>query len=127
VNQLHTGLALALAVAFSGDGAGAAAPAKEDCGAITAQQEMNACFGRAFERADAQLNVVYATVLKGASDDAKGIALLRAAQRAWVDFRNKNCDWQAHGEEGGSVYPTEVATCEIRMTEARIRELQASN
>jgi uncharacterized protein YecT (DUF1311 family) len=118
---------LALVLVTSGHDALAAPPAKEDCGAITAQQEMNACFGRAFDRADAQLNVVYAAVLKGMNDDAKGVALLRTAQRAWVEFRNGNCAWQAHGEEGGSLYPTAVATCEIKMTEARTGELQESH
>ncbi|MGD0192447.1 MAG: lysozyme inhibitor LprI family protein [Rhizomicrobium sp.] len=103
-----------------------AASPEEDCGSLP-QQAMNACFGRAAARADARLNVVYAIELKGMSDDAKGIALLRAAQRAWVDFRDKNCEWQAHGEEGGSLYPTEFSTCEIKMTEARTRELQGSN
>jgi uncharacterized protein YecT (DUF1311 family) len=103
------------------------APPREDCGAQQNQTEMNACFGRDVQRADDRLNAAYTKRLDAMRDDPDGIKLLRAAERAWVDFREKNCAFQAHGEEGGSVYATMVATCRIAMTEARTKEVQADN
>ncbi len=88
---------------------------------------MNICYGRELDRANVRLNAAYAKVLKGMSDDPKGVELLRSAERAWVDFREKNCSYQAHGEEGGSLYPTMVATCEIKMTDLRTKEIAEGN
>ena len=91
------------------------------------QPDMNACFGRALDRANARLNAAYAKAIKDDADDAKGVELLRAAERAWLDFRDRSCAYQAHDDEGGSIYPTTLATCEITMTDARTKELQAPN
>jgi uncharacterized protein YecT (DUF1311 family) len=104
-----------------------AGPAKEDCGAQTNQTEMTACFNRDLDRANKKLNGVYEKRLEDMRDDPDGIKLLRAAERAWVDFRDRNCAAQAHGEEGGSVYATMVATCQIAMTDARTKEIQLQN
>ena len=101
--------------------------AHEDCGAQSSQIEMNACFGRDLQRADSRLNGAYAKRLDGMRDDPGGARLLRDAERAWMDFRDKNCAFLAHGEEGGSVYSTMLATCRITMTEARTKEIQAQN
>ena len=103
------------------------APSREDCGAQQNQTEMNACFGRDMNRADGALNAAYAKRIQGMRDDPDGVKLLRAAERAWVDFRERNCVFRAHGEEGGSVYLTMVATCRIKMTEDRTKEIQADN
>ena len=78
-----------------------------------------------FARTDAALNTAYAKVLKSNSDDAKGIALLRAAEHAWIDFRDKDCAFETHSDEGGSIYRTVLAACQIRVTKARIKELQS--
>jgi uncharacterized protein YecT (DUF1311 family) len=103
------------------------APPREDCGAQQNQTEMNACYGRELDRADDRLNAAYRKRLDGMRDDPDGVRLLREAERAWVDFREQNCVFQAHGDEGGSVYSTMVATCRITMTEARIKEIQIDN
>jgi uncharacterized protein YecT (DUF1311 family) len=102
-----------------------AAPAREDCGAQQNQTEMNACFERDLQRADDRLNAAYARRIEGMRDDPDGVKLLRAAERSWVDFREKNCIFQAHGEEGGSVYPTIVATCRIKMSAERTKDIQS--
>jgi uncharacterized protein YecT (DUF1311 family) len=103
------------------------AAAREDCGAQQNQTEMNACYGRELDRADDRLNAAYKKRLDGMRDDPDGIRLLREAERAWLDFREKNCTVQAHGEEGGSIYSTMVATCRITMAEARTKEIQTDN
>jgi uncharacterized protein YecT (DUF1311 family) len=120
-------IALASLVLAPARAAPPTAPPREDCGAQQIQPEMNACYGRELDRANADLNGAYAGVIKGLSDDPKGVGLLRAAERAWVDFREKSCAFQARAEEGGSLYPTIVETCEIKMTQARTKEIEAGN
>jgi uncharacterized protein YecT (DUF1311 family) len=127
----YSSIAIALAVFVSAPAPALAAPpptpTREDCGAQQNQTEMTACFGRDLQRADDRLNAAYAKRLDGMRDDPDGLKLLRAAERSWVEFREKTCVFQAHGEEGGSVYPTIVATCRIKMTEERIKDIQPDN
>lgn len=120
-------LVLACLVSGGAIAAPSSAAAREGCGAQQNQTEMNACYSRELDRADDRLNAAYKKRLDGMRDDPDGVRLLREAERAWVDFREKNCVYQAHGEEGGSVYSTMVATCRITMTEARTKEIQTDN
>jgi uncharacterized protein YecT (DUF1311 family) len=121
---MKTSLALIVALALAGEASGVAYAADE-CDSATNQSDMNLCFERVFARTDAALNTAYAKVLKSNSDDAKGIALLRAAEHAWIDFRDKDCAFETHSDEGGSIYRTVLAACQIRLTKARIKELQS--
>ncbi len=67
------------------------------------QNEMNQQAYSAFEKSDAELNKVYAQVL--AKLDAEGKTKLKAAQRAWVAFRDAQADLDADFMRGGSAAP----------------------
>jgi uncharacterized protein YecT (DUF1311 family) len=121
---MRISLALIIALSLAGQASGVSYAADE-CGSATNQSDMNLCFERVFARTDAELNAAYAKVLKSNSDDEKGIALLRAAEHAWIDFRDRNCAFETHSDEGGSIYRTVMAACQIRMTKARIKQLQS--
>ena len=44
---------------------------------------------------------------------------LVGAQKAWLAFRDAECDFEAAGARGGSIQPMIVAQCRTRLTEAR--------
>lgn len=52
------------------------------------QAAYNAAACAALKKADAELNAVYAAILKKNADDKNFIDKLKAAQRAWVAFRD---------------------------------------
>lgn len=67
------------------------------------QHEMNQQAAAAFKKADATLNKIYAQVL--AKLDEEGQGKLKAAQRAWVAFRDAQAELDADFMRGGSAAP----------------------
>jgi uncharacterized protein YecT (DUF1311 family) len=84
--------------------------------------EMQACLGKRYEAADRALNHVYKQLM-GKLEPARQ-EKLRAAQRAWVVFRDASAAFEASEAEGGSMYPlVHVATLVVK-TELRADELK---
>ena len=75
-----------------------------------------------FEKADANLNKIYAQLL--AKLDAEGKTKLRAAQRAWVAFRDAQADLEADLMRGGSAAPLLHSGSMKVNTERRIADLK---
>jgi uncharacterized protein YecT (DUF1311 family) len=104
-----------------------------DCENQITQLDMNMCSYQEWEAADAVLNETYADTLatvqardgeyapEGPSEEDR----LRRAQRAWVAFRDANCDVAGYQMRGGSAEPLLINICLRQMTEDRIAELQA--
>jgi uncharacterized protein YecT (DUF1311 family) len=102
--------------------AGAAGAQEMDCAQAVAQQDMNWCAAEDYRAADAALNAEWRVTV----DWARGVGLeedLRAAQRAWIAFRDAACEVEAGVWEGGSMAPLIHATCMTRLTEARTTDL----
>ena len=55
------------------------------------------CYGNAYKRADAELNILYRQITARLKDDKATAKLLVAAQRAWVAFRDAECNFSAYG------------------------------
>jgi uncharacterized protein YecT (DUF1311 family) len=85
------------------------------------QPEINAQASQRFSMADEQLNAAYAKLMVKASPD--GRERLRAAQRAWVAFRDLDCEARA-GSRGGSFHPAAVLLCREALTDERTRALK---
>jgi len=85
------------------------------------QMAMNQCAGVDAANADAALNKIYKQL--AAKLDGKEKTALRDAQRAWIAFRDKECEYQTIGDDGGSIRPMELAMCARDMTEARTKTL----
>ena len=125
----HLGLALLVVLAGA---APAAAEDEIDCENAMAQQEMNICAYRDFEAADAELNTVWKDARKAAkemdsdlSDDLKGAdKALLAAQRAWIGYRDAECELDGFQARGGTMEPQLVSSCKAGMTRARTKELK---
>jgi uncharacterized protein YecT (DUF1311 family) len=99
----------------------AAAPAADPCSGST-QMDLNACAGGGYERADAAMNAAYGRLMKLIGPKAKDG--LRAAQKAWLPFRDASCALEALGVEGGSMQPQVHADCLARVTAARTQVLK---
>lgn len=90
------------------------------------QAEMNQQAAGEFKKADAELNRVYARVL--AELDDEGRAKLKAAQRAWVVFRDAEAAYQMDLEaRGGSMAPLIYEGTRARLTRARTAQLKQSS
>jgi len=87
-----------------------------------AQRSMTWCAEYRFIEKDLELNDAYRD-LKNNLDD-RDLDKLVAAQRAWIAFRDRDCDFAASDVEGGSMHPMMVSICKQEMTEDRIGELK---
>ena len=67
-----------------------AARAEDDCEGET-QYEMNVCAGHKFEKADKVMNERYTKLMKRLDPEDQG--KLRQAQRAWISYRDKVCEF----------------------------------
>jgi uncharacterized protein YecT (DUF1311 family) len=88
------------------------------------QSEMNECAGENFKASDKQLNILYEQIMARIGGDAATKGLLQKSQRLWIGFRDAECDFQASGSVGGSIYPTLIASCAGSMTDKRILEFK---
>jgi uncharacterized protein YecT (DUF1311 family) len=109
-----------------------AAAQEIDCSQAMAQQDLNICAERDWQEADQGLNAAYGEVvammqamdrdlpdyLRGAED------ALREAQRAWVTFRDANCEAAGFPMRGGSAEALLVYGCLRQMTLDRTEELR---
>lgn len=111
-------MAAVLAAMLAGSPAGA-----KDCGGEATEAGMNKCAADQLKAADAALNKAYRQIIHRLADDADTVKLLRDAQRAWVDFRDKHCAFAASGVDGGSSYPFIHDGCVTELTDARTRQL----
>jgi uncharacterized protein YecT (DUF1311 family) len=102
-----------------------ASPARAaDCSDAPNQVAINACAGKAYEKADDELNALYKTI-KQRLADAEMTRLFVTSQRAWVPFRDAACKFAASGVSGGTIYPTICAECLERLTKARVAYFKA--
>jgi uncharacterized protein YecT (DUF1311 family) len=88
------------------------------------QAELNECYGNAYKKADAELNVLYRQITARLKDDKATTKLLVAAQRAWVAFRDAECDFSASGVSGGGALGMILAICLDRLTSKRIDDFK---
>lgn len=94
----------------------------DPCMNAKTQIEMNECYNQQAKKADAELNVVYRKLMSALDQNSQ--AKLKAAEIAWIKYRDANCAFVAGVNEGGSVYLTAVSVCTADMTHKRINELK---
>lgn len=89
------------------------------------QLEMNNCAHQEYVKADAEMNRVYKQLMSVlTADQAKDQTKLREAQRAWVKYRDANCESESSLNEGGTIYPMVYDFCLASMTEERTKRLR---
>ena len=104
-----------------------------DCDNASSNVEMTHCGWQEFERADAELNDIYKDAISQIRATGRDLPVgadewekkLREAQRAWVAFRDLNCDELIAIEWGGGTGTSlATATCRTEMTNGRIQTLR---
>ncbi|MCB1464846.1 MAG: DUF1311 domain-containing protein [Nitratireductor sp.] len=105
-----------------------------NCADPQTQADMTICAGKDYQKADAELNEVWAEAMAGAKEnDLLGGAddgrpayeeALRSAQRAWIGFRDAHCAYAGYAARGGSMEPMLVNQCLARLTEERTMQLR---
>lgn len=70
------------------------------------------------------LNKLYKQIEHRLKDDADTTKQLVTAQRAWVAFRDAECNFSSSGASTGSVYPMIVSICLDGMTQKRIEDFR---
>lgn len=96
--------------------------ASSECDNAQDQATMNKCANDDFAKADKQLNAHYREIEKRLADDDDAKKLLITSQRAWVKFRDAECNFSASGTAGGSVHPMTVAICREKLTTERNKQ-----
>lgn len=118
-NALIAALLLVPAAGFAAD---------SDCSTSANQMDANICTGQQFDRADAELNRRYAALRSRL--DENGRRNLVAAERAWIAFRDLECNLRtgfntATPDDNGSIAPMLLGQCKIALTRQRIQDLTA--
>ena len=92
------------------------------------QAEMNRCANEEATRADAELNRVYNKVLAKAAADPEAVAKIKAAEKAWIAYRDGYMDAMYpvanKQSEYGSIYPMEADLLRARLSRQHIVELK---
>lgn len=109
----------------------AAAAQDVDCAKAEAQVELTYCAEQDWNAADARLNEAYKiaiSAMKGIdlnldAADRGAEAALRAAQRAWLTFRDQTCAAEGWAMHGGSAEEMVIYSCRARVTADRADEL----
>jgi uncharacterized protein YecT (DUF1311 family) len=106
-----------------------------NCQEALSTVEMNTCAGAEFETADTELNRVYKAAIAAIPamatgeppfDTASWEEALRASQRAWVAFRDAECEEHlAKFWTGGTGATVDIISCKTEKTEQRTKELKA--
>jgi uncharacterized protein YecT (DUF1311 family) len=94
--------------------------------------DMNSCSDQDYQAADAELNAQYKKTRAAMLEVDKGLdASLRGAekallagQRAWIDYRDGECEAEGFQARGGSMEPMLVSGCKATLTRARTKELK---
>lgn len=106
-----------------------------DCKNAVTQMDMNICAGQDYDRADVDLNSIYkqAVAAMKAMDKERGEIdaayvgaeeALKKAQRAWIGYRDGQCELAGFEARGGSMEPMLVSGCLAELTRKRTAELK---
>ncbi len=93
--------------------------AADNCSEAQDQASMNECAAQELKAADTQLNAQYKEI-EGLLVDPDTRKMFVKSQRAWIAFRDAECEFQTSGVSGGSIYPTIYAQCMTALTNARL-------
>lgn len=118
---------------FAASGGTGMAEEADPCTNAETNVALNECLGKAYPKADKELNVVWKKVMKTITDadyltpeqrDAWKKEL-REAQRAWVQFKEHDCNGAVRYEWwGGSGASAAITSCLLSKTEARTKDLK---
>jgi uncharacterized protein YecT (DUF1311 family) len=95
-----------------------------NCKSPEDQTTMNICANNDFNAADTKLNQSYAKVYKSISP--QGQTKLKKAERAWVAWRDAQCDLDTSSTDSYSAQPMVHAMCLEHYTQEQTKRLDAA-
>lgn len=98
--------------------------ATEACGNVLAQDQLVACLGVESDRAEKRLTAAYERARKANTPEKR--VVLEKSQAAWLASRDRKCELEASEAKGGQVEQPIYISCQTKLTELRVRELQRS-
>ena len=106
-----------------------------DCNNPMTQSDMNICADQDYREADKALNAQWAAIkpiVKEWDETLKSVGMvptaeasLLKAQRAWIDYRDGQCDTAEASVQGGTMAPTIYSSCMADLTRKRTEELKS--
>src|ERR671931_299433 len=87
------------------------------CENAPSQYEADQCAHKEYVAADAELNKVY-NQLASKLEDQEQRAQLKAAELAWIKYRDANCEFEGLFYKGGTMRPMIESFCKAGMTKA---------
>ena len=101
------------------------AHADDSCAAPQTPIEMRICAGQQFAQADKALNEAYGVLvqLHKSQGNQSSVTQLATAEKAWIVFRDLECKYRGHADEGGHEQPVRVLACETSLTDKRTDDL----
>lgn len=97
----------------------------QECNDSSNQHELHVCADEAYKKTNAVLNATYQEILGRLKDDEPTREMLVKAQRAWLSFRNAECDFATFAAKDGSIWPMLNLQCLDALTAKRNAELKA--
>ncbi len=100
-----------------------------ECSEAGSQVEIGACVSEMEERVEAAIEASYSLAMQAATelDDVTGRVVaqpaLEAAQDAWTDYRDTQCDAVGASFGGGSGTGIAITACRVDLGRARVDEL----
>jgi len=92
------------------------------------QAEMSACASQELRRVDAELNQVYSQLLSKAAILRDAVAKIKAAEKAWITYRDAYLDAMYPAvdkqSEYGSIHPMEANLLRAKLTRQHIADLK---
>lgn len=112
---------------------GAFSQEETDCKNPQTQAEMTSCEQDRYGEADKALNAQWKTtraqmaeVDENLDENDRGAEkALLTAQRAWISYRDAQCEAEGFQARGGSMEPMLVAGCLANLSDTRTKELKA--
>lgn len=98
--------------------------AADECGNASDQATMNQCADKAYRASDARLNDLYRQIRARLKDDKDTTRILVSAQKAWIAYRDAECNFASSGVAQGSMYPMILAGCLDDLTQNRVASLK---
>ena len=93
-----------------------------DCSKTKTTAEMKYCSLKSYQAADRKLNQVYQKIIGNVSGEQEKILI--SAQQAWINFRDRNCNFKTYGSRGSTGYEIFRNGCLERLTQQRTMDLE---
>jgi len=97
-------------------------PVSAQCKDATSTKDMQDCLDNEWKKSNADLNRVYQESLKKLKPEQA--ALLKKAQRAWLTYRDAQCEADYKMSAGGTAAPLALTQCRVTLTQERTKTLK---